>query len=75
MPQMIALALLGAGLYAGYKVLSRTAGRVAEDLKRAEEALRRRQAEMQGREAGEPRDLGRLVWDADKGVYRPAQEK
>jgi hypothetical protein len=60
MPQLIALALVGAGLYAGYKWLSGKARRaVAEAERRAAEA------------AGAPRDLGVLEWDAAAGVYRP----
>jgi hypothetical protein len=70
MPQLVVLALIGAGLYAGYKWLSRELRRAAEAAERAREELQRRAAEA----AGGPKDLGRLEWDEKAGVYRPAQK-
>ena len=42
MPQLIVLALVGAGLYAGYRWFSRTTKEVAAEMRRTEEELRRR---------------------------------
>jgi hypothetical protein len=66
MPQLIALAVAGAGLYAGYRWVSRQIGRVREEAHRAEEELRRRAAAARG-----PVDLGALEFDEVNGVYRP----
>ena len=44
MPQVIALALLGAGLYAGYRWFTRTAREIGEGMQRADEELRRQEA-------------------------------
>lgn len=67
MPQLLALALLGAGVAAGYRWV---AGRIDEAraaAEAAEAAIRR-----SGKSADdEPRDLGSLEWDASNGVYRP----
>jgi hypothetical protein len=68
MPQLIVLALVGAGLYAGYKWVSRKLRRASEAAERAREELARRTAEA----AEGPKDLGRLEWDEKAGVYRPA---
>ena len=65
MPQIVALALIGAGLLAGYRVLSRIAAEAAANLKRAEKEMSRRTG------VDEPRDLGALEWDEKGGVYRP----
>lgn len=68
MPQLALLAIAGAGLYAGLKWVSRAL--------EAQAGAARRQAEDLGRRASEtvhaPKDLGRLEWDADSGVYRPS---
>lgn len=69
MPQLIALALAGAGLYAGYRWVSR-------EIRRALAATHDAREEG-GREntlaAGSPKDLGSLEWDAESGVYRPSR--
>ncbi|MGE8944267.1 hypothetical protein ACO2I3_20380 [Leptospira interrogans] len=65
MPQVIALAIAGAGLFAGYKWLSREVRR-ALDRMEAEEELQRAPAK-----AAMPKDLGALEWDQETGVYRP----
>ena len=67
MPHVIALALLGAGLYAGYRWLARAARDIAAPLQRAEGEPRPH--------SGEPREknLGMLKYDPASGVYRPAK--
>jgi len=75
MPQLFVLVLAGAGLYTGYRWLARQAGQVAADLKRAEDALRRRAAEGEERAREAAKDLGSLEWDAQAEVYRPAKPK
>ena len=66
MPQVIALALLGAGVYAGYRWLARTAEEIGAQMRRAEdEGAQRAQGRIE-------KDLGALEYDADSGVYRPA---
>ena len=66
MPQLVVLAALGAGLYAGYKALMRVGARMAEDLKRTEDELRAAAA------ASDEKDLGTLEYDPRSGVYKPA---
>ena len=68
MPQVIALALLGAGLYAGYRWFTRTTREIAAQMQRAEEELRQ--------EAGIAleKNLGALEYDPASGVYRPARK-
>ena len=65
MPQVIALAIAGAGLFAGYKWLSREVRRALDKME-AEEELQRAPAK-----AAVPKDLGTLEWDQETGVYRP----
>jgi len=61
MPQILAAALIGAGVYAGYRFararLSKTDKGVGEAAKTAASA--------------QPRDLGTLEADPATGVYRP----
>jgi hypothetical protein len=66
-PQVIALAFLGAGLYAGYRWLARAAGDIGEGMRRTEDELARKAA---GRIE---KDLGALEFDQASGVYRPAK--
>jgi len=73
MPQLIVLVLAGAGLAAGYRWLARQAEGVAGDLKKAEEALRRRTSGAPLAEGESARDLGTLEWDEQAGVYRPGR--
>jgi hypothetical protein len=67
-PQVIVLALLGAGLYAGHRWLARTSHEIAAELHRAEDALRQSPA-------GRPleKDLGTLEYDPASGVYKPVK--
>ncbi len=70
MPQVIALILAGAGLYAGYKWVAKQLTSAAEEAARArEEELVRRQGEA----TGAPRDLGALEFDEKSGVYKPSE--
>jgi hypothetical protein len=68
MPQLIAFAFIGAGLYAGYRLLTRLAENLAAELKRADD-------EIKDNAAGQlkAKDLGELEYDAGAGVYRPAR--
>ena len=68
MPQVIALALLGAGLYAGYRWFTRTTREIAAQMQHAEEELRQ---EASGRIE---KNLGVLEYDPATGVYRPARK-
>ena len=71
MPQLIALALVGAGLFAGYKWV---AGKARKALAEAERA--RAEAEQRAAAAmGAPKDLGQLEWDPVSGVYKPRRGK
>lgn len=63
MPQLFALALLGAGAVAGYRWFARQIDNARSAAEHAEAELRRA--------AGEPKNLGVLEWDAANGVYRP----
>lgn len=65
MPQLIALAVVGVGLLAGARALSRVLTGMAEDFRRAEDEARVK--------AAAPKDLGTLTWDPEAGVYRPRQ--
>lgn len=66
MPQVIALALLGAGVYAGYRWVTRATREIADQMRRAEEELR--QEASAGRVE---KNLGALEYDPIAGVYRP----
>jgi hypothetical protein len=65
MPQVIALALVGASLYAGYRWFARTAKEITAEIQRAEDELHRRAA------AALPKDMGELEYDPASDVYRP----
>jgi hypothetical protein len=67
MPQVIALALLGAGAYAGYRWLSRVTRELASQMQHADEELRQQAA---GRIE---KNLGALEYDSAAGVYRPVR--
>ncbi len=66
MPQLLAIVLIGVGLYAGYRWLRRENERLAEQLRKAQEALRRREM----RRAPKAPTLER---DPETGVYRPIE--
>jgi len=63
MPQLIIVALMGAGFYAAYRWMKQASETIAAELRRAEAELRRG-----GRIE---KDLGRLEYDPATGVYRP----
>ena len=71
MPQLVALALVGAGLFAGYRWMSRLTSEARDNLRKAEAEARRRN----GGTGDEPRDLGALEWDSTAEVYRPRLPK
>jgi hypothetical protein len=68
MPHVFALVIAGAGLYAGYRWISRQLADVQEAARRQEAELR--EAMMRGGRAV-PKDLGTLELDPKSGVYRP----
>jgi len=63
-PHMIALALLGAGVYAGYRWLKRTR-EIEAQMRRTEVELRRKATERI------EKDMGTLEYDLVSGVYKP----
>lgn len=64
MPQILALVLAGAGIYAGLKWLKSTADRA-----RAADARAREAAERQGAKGAQPAET--LELDPKSGVYKP----
>jgi hypothetical protein len=66
MPQLFFLAALSAGAYAGLKLLAAFGNHVSNEVRRAEEELRKRA----GVEPAE-KDLGSLEYDPKTGVYKP----
>ena len=66
MPQLIVIALIGAGFYAAYRWMRQASETITAELNGAEDELRRRAAG--GRIE---KDLGRLEYDPATGVYRP----
>ena len=79
MPQVIALALLGAGLYAGYRWLARAVGGIEPTIARAKDEPRQHSPQHSPRHSPRhsddriEKDLGALEWDPAGGVYRPAK--
>lgn len=67
MPPVMFLALLGAAGIAGYKIVSNLLGG-------SKVAGRKRANEMR-RATSSARDLGKLEWDEDAGVYRPTPKR
>ena len=66
MPQLIVIALIGAGFYAAYRWMRQASEAITAELNRAEDEHRRRATG--GRIE---KDLGRLEYDPTTGVYRP----
>lgn len=68
MPQLIGLVLVGAGVLAGIRAVSRLVERMSADVHRAE---------AERSHAGHPsggvveKDLGALEYDPESGVYKP----
>ena len=68
MPHLIAVALVGAGLYAGYRWFLRPTNAVTAEVERVQDEVRRRAA------GGIlEKDMGRLEYDPTTGVYRPTR--
>ena len=72
MPQVILLAALGAGLYAGIRALARVGEHIAAELKSREDALRKRAA---AKATSGSKDLGTLEFDPKSGVYKPVNRQ
>jgi hypothetical protein len=68
-PQLFALALLGAGAVAVTRWVAKQVS-AAKDAADAAEAQLRRAAERADAQSG-PRDLGQLEWDEVSQVYKP----
>jgi hypothetical protein len=66
MPQLVVLALVGAGLYAGYRWYARTAQEVTAQIRRTEDELLRKAPGT-----ALEKDMGVLEYDPASGVYRP----
>lgn len=65
MPQLLFLAAVGAGAYAGFRFLKSVAAGVATRMEEATVEVRERA------KATDARDLGALEYDPQSGVYRP----
>jgi hypothetical protein len=83
MPQLVAIAVAGAALWAGYRWLSREAGHVKDAMMAAEEELRRRaeaaeatatrgtsDADISSGGHVDMKELPKLELDPDSGEYR-----
>jgi hypothetical protein len=66
MPQLVLLAAVGAGAYAGYRWLRRAAAQMQADFKAAEVEVK----EQAG--AARAKNLGALEYDPVTGQYRPS---
>ena len=64
MPQLLVLALLGAGLWAGYRWFRKEMVRVQADLRDAETMLKRKDG----------RNIPTLELDPRTGAYRPVEK-
>jgi predicted negative regulator of RcsB-dependent stress response len=67
LPQLIALAVLGAGAMAGYRWVAKQVNSAREAADAAEAQLRKAAEQREG----SPRDLGQLEWDEVSQVYKP----
>lgn len=82
MPQLVAVALAGAALWAGYRWLARETRSVRDAMQAAEEELSRRAARSMGQPGGandadvtaggpvDPKELPKLELDPQTGEYR-----
>jgi hypothetical protein len=66
-PQLMLLALAGAGIYAVYRWFWRPARMIVAEVRRAEDEIRRAAG------LSLEKDMGRLEYDPISGVYRPAR--
>lgn len=69
MPQVMLLAAIGAGIYAGYRALVRAGEKLAADLKRGDDEQRANAAAAE--KSVMEKDLGSLEYDPRSGVYKP----
>ena len=67
MPPLLFLAIAGAGVYAGYKLVTKLIEQAQTPAKSDVERWRREAAAH----AEEPKNLGGLEWDEQTGAYRP----
>ena len=72
MPQVILLAAIGAGLYAGFRALARVGEHLAAELRLREEAVRQRAT---AKAATGSKNLGTLEFDPKSGVYKPVDRR
>ena len=70
MPQFLVLALVGAGLYAGYRWFTHATQEIAAEIKRTEDELIRRASG-----GALEKDMGALEYDPASGVYRPVDRR
>lgn len=68
MPQLMIAAVLGAGLYAGARFLARTAQKMADEARRAQDDLMRKAT------GAVEKNLGNLEYDPATGVYKPVKQ-
>ncbi|MEL6375197.1 MAG: hypothetical protein AAFR04_14655 [Pseudomonadota bacterium] len=66
LPQVLALAVVGAGVFLGYRWLAHRSGRLAQDVKKARDAFTRRTQERPLE-----KDLGTLERDPETGEFKP----
>jgi len=69
MPQIVVAVLIGAGISAGLKWIAK------EMVRAADEARVAHQRTSRDNPGSAPKDLGALVWDAKRGVYKPAGKR
>jgi hypothetical protein len=69
MPHVMFAVLVGAGIGAGMKWLAREMTRAADTARMAHDQMSRSPLKVA------PKDLGKLEWDADAGVYRPGDRR
>lgn len=65
MPHLVIAAVIGAGLFAGARFIARTAQRMAEEARRAQDDIVRQAS------GAVEKNLGNLEYDPVTGVYRP----
>ena len=68
MPHLLIAAVLGAGLYAGARFLSRAARKMADEARRTQDELMRQAA------GAVEKNLGNLEYDPATGVYKPVKQ-
>jgi predicted negative regulator of RcsB-dependent stress response len=63
-PQLIFLALIGAGVWAGYRWYKKESARIRSELKKADEELKQR----------DKKSIPTLKLDPETGEYRPTDD-